>query len=171
MRPTGLEQHEASVRSRHSGRRGEGCTWPSNGVHRRLRSSPSRPLPGFQAYPGNKEQAGEGRALPGFGASSYRDFRHTVFGGRCLRATGISGMRLPGIEPHGYREVGHTGAGTWGTNEPASTGNSGMNRPANLLLSLAIAAGNLVSRKPYSNSPTRGDAFSYGGRGPCPRKA
>jgi len=161
MRLTEIEQHESSLITRCRGRDGVGCIGRPG--HFFLASL--WPLPGFQAYPENKDRAGEGRALPGFRARSYRDWGHTPVGGRYQGHTGISGMPLPGMETHSYREVGHTRAGTWGTNEPASTGIPGTYWCPNPVKALGKRAGNSVSNNSCNNSPTRGDAFRFKGRG------
>lgn len=165
MRPTAPEQHEASLFTRSYGRGRGGCIRPRarRFLASRWASFPS--LPGFQAYININDRMGEGRALPGFRASSYRDSEHTSLAGRYRGSTGISGMPLPGFEPQGYRDVGHGRAGSWGTNETASTGIPGMNRDCNSAWPFGISTSNSVSNNSRNNTPTRGSDFRVGGRG------
>jgi hypothetical protein len=165
MRPTAPEQHEASLISRSHGRDREGCIRPRARRIQASRWASFPPLPGFQAYIITSERIGEGRALPGFRASSYRDSGHTLFADRYRADTGISGMPLPGFEPQGYREVGHGRAGSWGTNEPAATGISGMNRGRNPASPLGNPSGNFVFNNSCNNTSTQCADFLVGGRG------
>ena len=165
MRPTAPEQHEASLVTRSHGRDRDGCIRPRVRRFQASRWFLFSPLPGFQAYINSNDRMGEGRALPGFRASLYRDSEHTSFVGRNRASTGISGTPLPGFWPQGYRDVGHSRAGTWGTNEPDTTGIAGMNRAFNSAFPLGIPAGNSVSNNSCNNTPTRGAVFWGEGRG------
>lgn len=165
MRPADFEQPDTSLITRCHGRGGEGCVRPQGRRLLPLSPATSWPLPGFQAYACNKDLVGEGRALPGFRAYSYRDWGHAAFSDRNRRVTGISGTPLPGFGPHLYREVGHGSAGTWGTNEPATTGILGIKGPAKPATRLGIPARNSVSNNSCNNTSTAGADFRVGGRG------
>jgi hypothetical protein len=122
-------------------------------------------LPGFRAYRVGGEGIQKGRALPGFKARSYRDLGHTRVFSSYEALTGISGTALPGLRPQSYRETGHGAPGTWGTNEPATTGIPGTDRPPNPAKGLRFLGRNSVFSNLCKNSPTQGCSFFRRGRG------
>lgn len=165
MKPVTTDQQFHSPGPRDFGGVGEGSVRRTIRGLRHAARATSRPLPGLGAYRNGCEGARKGRALPGFQARSYRDSGHRPVHGRDYRATGISGMSLPGSGAQRYRETSQGGAGTWGTNEPAATGISGMGRGPNRPTPLPFPAINSVSSNSCNNTSTTGAHFRFGGRG------
>lgn len=152
------------------GRSGDVCKEAPNRRHRIATRHAFRPLPGLQAYKLSAGGRGEGSAVPGFRARTYRDLGQEGYSRRPRNVTGISGMHLPGFEAWDYRESGHGDAGTWGTNEHATTGILGMNRPRNALALLGFGDRNFVSNNSCNNTSTGGDICLAEVRGTCPRR-
>lgn len=166
MEARAIEQHGNVERVTTLGGVGEGCSLASDRGRQPTSLRISTPLPGLEAYGSASRGVCEGRELPGLRARSYRDFRHTAFGVRNRSRTGIRGTPLQGFGAGKYREAGHEGAGSRGTNELARTGIAGTDRHRNRASRLRFWGRNSVSINSCSNSPTRGASFSGEGREP-----
>lgn len=168
MRSPETEPTSTTPPDRHDGGWGEGCEPSPGRAIGEGRADAFRTLPGFQAYKLSARMRGEGRGVPGLGARTYRDLRHTGSRSTLGGGTGISGTRVPGFEAPRYRESGHGGTGTGGTNEPAATGISGTFLLLNCPNGLSFLASNSVFINLSNNLSTRVGRFLIRGEGTWP---
>lgn len=84
----------------------------------------------------------------------YRDYDHSFGTHAGGSGTGISATRVPGMEPHLYRDVGHGGTGNGTTGKMLDTGISATQTRAKCQTALGKYPGNSVSLNRSKNTTT-----------------